>query len=272
MLNKLSFYVSVFVLTVLVAGLQPAHAQLPVLDGGAVGMGHLHLLVSEANYAAHRKAWVEGLGARPEKAGPLEVLLLPGVVVVIKKGEPSGGSEGSNVNHLGFHVRDLEKRIKHWESLGYEVYETRPSPTQAFLRMPGDVKVEISEDPTLVTPVEHHHIHLYTQDVLSTQKWYIETFGGKPGKRGRWDEVWFPGVRLSIGPTEETLAGTQGRAVDHIGFEVDGLQALCKKLEAAGVEFDVPYREVPAINAAIAFFTDPWGTYIELTEGLDKIR
>jgi hypothetical protein len=34
----------------------------------------------------------------------------------------------------------------------------------------------------------------------------------------------------------------------------------------------VPYRTVPALGIAIAFFTDPWGTYIELTEGLDKIQ
>jgi hypothetical protein len=27
---------------------------------------------------------------------------------------------------------------------------------------------------------------------------------------------------------------------------------------------------VPALDIAIAFITDPWGTYIELTEGLDK--
>jgi hypothetical protein len=33
----------------------------------------------------------------------------------------------------------------------------------------------------------------------------------------------------------------------------------------------VPYRKVPALGIAIAFFTDPWGTYIELTEGLDKV-
>jgi len=28
--------------------------------------------------------------------------------------------------------------------------------------------------------------------------------------------------------------------------------------------------EIEALGLAIAFFTDPWGTYIELTEGLDE--
>ncbi len=59
--------------------------------------------------------------------------------------------------------------------------------------------------------------------------------------------------------------------MDHIGFEIKGLEAFVKKLEAAGVKFDVPYRKVPALGISIAFFTDPWGAYVELTEGLDKI-
>jgi hypothetical protein len=31
------------------------------------------------------------------------------------------------------------------------------------------------------------------------------------------------------------------------------------------------YTKVDALNIAIAFITDPWGTYIELTEGLNKV-
>ncbi len=46
------------------------------------------------------------------------------------------------------------------------------------------------------------------------------------------------------------------------------LEAFTKKLEAAGIKLDIPYRKVPALGIAIAFLTDPFGTYIELTEGL----
>ena len=49
------------------------------------------------------------------------------------------------------------------------------------------------------------------------------------------------------------------------------LQDVVKKLEAAGVTFDVPYRKIPALGLSLAFLTDPWGTYIELTEGLNKL-
>ncbi len=98
------------------AAVHPLPAQIPSsLNQAGVGMGHLHVLVSESDYDAHRNAWIEGLGARPEKQGPLEALLLPGVTVVIKKGESAGGSEGTTVNHLGFLVQNLEARIKHWE-------------------------------------------------------------------------------------------------------------------------------------------------------------
>ena len=41
-----------------------------------------------------------------------------------------------------------------------------------------------------------------------------------------------------------------------------------KNLQAAGVTFDAPFREVPNIGLKIAFIVDPVGTRIELTEGL----
>ena len=34
------------------------------------------------------------------------------------------------------------------------------------------------------------------------------------------------------------------------------------------IKLDVPVRQVPGANLKVAFVTDPWGTYIELTEGL----
>ena len=39
-----------------------------------------------------------------------------------------------------------------------------------------------------------------------------------------------------------------------------------------GIPFDLPYTAIPTLDLGIAFLTDPWGTYIELTEGLDEIQ
>ena len=40
------------------------------------------------------------------------------------------------------------------------------------------------------------------------------------------------------------------------------------RLKKRGIEFDVEYRVIDELGIALAFLTDPWGTYIELTEGL----
>jgi hypothetical protein len=80
-----------------------------------------------------------------------------------------------------------------------------------------------------------------------------------------------PGVNLTFSPSEKPVVGTEGRSIDHIGFEVENLESLCKKLEAKGVTFRLSFRTIPEYNASIAFLIDPWGTVIELTEGLDEL-
>ena len=67
------------------------------------------------------------------------------------------------------------------------------------------------------------------------------------------------------------MVGTQGRALDHLGFEVKNLEDFTRKLEGMGIKLERPYTKVPALDIAIAFIKDPWGTYIELTEGLNKL-
>ena len=74
------------------------------------------------------------------------------------------------------------------------------------------------------------------------------------------------------------LVAQLGRAGRHTGAQPrttsasrwTALEAFCRELEAKGVTFDRPYQEIEALGLGIAFFTDPWGTYIELTEGLDE--
>ena len=65
---------------------------------------------------------------------------------------------------------------------------------------------------------------------------------------------------------------TTGRSIDHIGFEIKNLEAFTKKLEADGITLDRPYTKVPQLGIAIAFIKDPWGTNIEMTEGLVDVK
>jgi catechol 2,3-dioxygenase-like lactoylglutathione lyase family enzyme len=103
------------------------------------------------------------------------------------------------------------------------------------------------------------------------RNWYSDYFGATPGMRGPFQAADLPGVNLSFSRADTALAGTKGRSLDHIGFEVHDLEAFTRKLEESGLKLAVPYRQVPSLGIAIAFVRDPWGTYIELTEGLDRL-
>jgi hypothetical protein len=73
-------------------------------------------------------------------------------------------------------------------------------------------------------------------------------------------------------PAPAPVVGTRGRALDHIGFEVKDLESYVKQLEARGLKIDRGYTYSPLYALGIAFLTDPWGTYIELNEGLTQVR
>jgi catechol 2,3-dioxygenase-like lactoylglutathione lyase family enzyme len=245
-----------------------ALAQLPAGNDAGVAMGHLHLNVKDVE--ASKKFWVDELGGTLVKLGTNDVVKYPGALVFLKKADPTGGTEGSTINHVGFLVRDLTKSRAKWEADGVKIV-TVVSPTQLFLMSPDGVKVEIYEDKTIPAPIVNHHIHFWDGSVEDTKAWYVKTFGAKGGKRGKFEAADLPGVNLTFTKAETAVVGTKGRALDHIGFEVKDLEAFCKKLEASGVKFDVAYRKVPALGISIAFFTDPWGTYVELTEGLSRL-
>jgi predicted enzyme related to lactoylglutathione lyase len=120
----------------------------------------------------------------------------------------------------------------------------------------------------LTMPVAFHHVHLYLpgEAHLEAKAWYARMFGGVTGKRAQYDAVDLPGINLNFGGGRTTVP-TTGRRLDHVGFEVRNLEAFCKRLESMGVKLDAPYRK-HADGIASAMLTDPWGTSIELTEGL----
>jgi catechol 2,3-dioxygenase-like lactoylglutathione lyase family enzyme len=245
----------------------PLLGQLKDPNKSGVSMGHLHL--TSRDPSLHRAFWVDLLGGQPV-SGFGEAFKFPGVVVMIRKGEPSAGTEGSAVNHLGFQVNNLEEYITKAQAKGFQVAAQRPSEIQAYVFAPDGVKVELTEDKSVRGGAVHHHVHFYTASDTDTKAWYVRVFGSEPGRRGRFEAADIPGANLTFSKAEQPTAATKGRGMDHIGFEVRNLEAFVKKMEADGIKFDVPYRKLP-MGLAIAFFTDPWGTYVELTEGLDKL-
>ena len=77
-----------------------------------------------------------------------------------------------------------------------------------------------------------------------------------------------PGIKLAFGEANDFLALTKSIAPDHIDFETTDLQKLSAHLESEGITLDLGFQEIGDIGIAIAFLTDPWGSYIELTQNL----
>ena len=244
------------------------HAQVLPVSRGAIRMGHVHII--SADPAGEKRFWTEGLGAQFVKTDAYDLYKIPGVLIVVQKGDEREGTVGSIVNHIAMLVKDLKGTVEKCKAAGAAVVSQNEQ--QAMLTGPDHVRVELTSDASLETEAANHHIHFYTQDPAKMQQWYVDVFHAVAGKRGRFIAADLPGVNLTFAPSDAALAGTRGRSLDHIGFEVHDLEAYTKRLQEAGVTLTVPYREVPSLGIAIAFVTDPWGTYIELTEGLDKIQ
>jgi catechol 2,3-dioxygenase-like lactoylglutathione lyase family enzyme len=263
-----------------------ASAELSPPNAAGVAMGHLHYLVRDV--AANKAFWVALGGRSALFNGTTESIVFPDVVVLLRQGEPTGGTEGSVVNHVAFRV----KSVAAIERAGFEVEHNEQYPGVASIHTPEGERIELFDDELatnlgftidgngtdaaaarhnrkIEVPIIAHHIHLNVpaDQVAAAKQWYATHFGGVAGKRWRYEAVDLPGININISAVDLPQAPTRGRMLDHIGFEVTNLEAFCKALEAQGIKFDRPYGTLPS-GFGLAFLTDPWGTYIELTEGL----
>jgi len=267
-----------------------ASAQLVAAKDGPIVYGHHHL--NTANLDAQKKFFVDTLGGTLIKIGTgnTEVVRLPNVLIFFRTNQaPTGGTRGTTVNHIGFSVPNLRQMVDKVKANGFqmitktevaadrEVKDDIAGPAQAggasiaFALAPEGVKVELVENRQQAIPITVHHVHFFNPRNAEMQAWYVKTFGAKSRTGGAFPAADLPGIALNFSPSADPVVATQGRALDHIGFEVKNLEEFCKKLEADGIKLAVPYRKVPALGIAIAFITDPWGTYIEMSEGLDKV-
>ena len=252
-------------------------AQLVLPNEAGVTMGHIQLTVKDID--AQSRFWVEMIGGTVVKNEKLSEIEFPGVFLLLRQGDPTGPSAGSTVDHFGFVVRDLPAALAKWRSNGLTVTQSAYNPNQGSVTGPEGIRLEVFGDPGLGVPVQMNHIHfmVLASDIPAIQAWYAKAFGWTPGKR---ESVARPGnivitdelpgeINLSLSAAKNAPAPTRGRSIDHIGFEVENLDAFCKKIEANGIKLDEPVRRSPnSPRMKVAFLTDPWGTRIELTEGL----
>lgn len=248
----------------------PSAAQVAPLDHAGMTFGHVHLNVADVD--VHKELWAEHFGAEIVERGPLTVIKFPQILILLSERAPTGGSQGSVMDHFGFKVRDIESALAKWRAAGYEVqseFTGAEGFPNAYLMGPDSVRIELQEDRTQEEEITGYHIHFFTPEYESLMAWYVEMFGLEPFERGTIPTTAnAPGMNVSFGNSRGENAPTRGRAIDHIGFEFADLEAVVRRLEAKGVTFDGPIRDIPSLGLKIAFFTDPSGVYVELTEGL----
>jgi catechol 2,3-dioxygenase-like lactoylglutathione lyase family enzyme len=260
-------------------------------------VGHYHLNVTSVD--EHKKFWVDTLGGTPIKFGPknIDVIKFPDAFIFLRVQPPTGPSRGTPFDHIGFAAPDVPALVAKITANGYKLTDGRePAPGAArgaasgaqpqggaiaYVLGPDGVKIEIvtNREPNAV-PLKHHHVHFINKQYVEMQQWYMKAFDAtlRPGQTDFFIGADLPGVGYMLnffrweGDQSLNPVPTKGRVVDHVGFEVKNLQDFCKKLEAKGIKLTVPYRKDPELNnIGTAFITDPWGTSIELTEGLDKV-
>ena len=268
---------------------QAASAQLQLIPAKDAPVFYVHHHIYSANLDAQKKFWVDALGGTlvgKLMKTPVEIVKFRNVQVLLSPQTPTGGSKGTTVNHIGFQVPNLRATVDKLKAAGYPIVTRAELPPTrevkddlafiadqnthiAFVMAPDDVKVEFVENKSMDGPLLSHHVHFAAPNVDEMKAWYVKVFGARPGKRGSFEAADLPGVNLTFAPSAEPVVPTSGRAFDHIGIEIRNLEQFCKELEAKGIKVDRGYTKAPGFPLAVAFMTDPWGTKIELTEGLE---
>ena len=234
-----------------------AFAQLtPVNEAGAT-IGHVHWLVPSPE--KHKTLWVDLFGAQVVNAGGLEIIKLPGIVILVNPPQPGAVPGEPTADHIAFLVRDLAETKKKLATANIQFPEGSD-----IANFPDGVRVEFIEDKKLKVPIAFSHFHLFAADVNALRDWYIKHFGGVKFPDG----PDFPGGEIRFTAQQDPpRVPSKGHTFDHISFEIKNLDEFCKKLEAQGVKLDMQIIDAKQINLKVTFVTDPAGTRIELTEG-----
>lgn len=250
---------------------QSIFAQLATPNATGLAFGHVHLNVNDIEY--HKRLWVEHFNGVVIEKGPLTAIKFPNLFIILTQTTPTMGSQATAMDHVGFKVRNIEQFLDKWRAAGFEVDDVfigAEKQTNAYITLADGLYVELQEDQALAQEISGYHLHFYSPDHHSLLAWYTDLFELEIKPRGVITTTTnVPGLNLSFAKAEIKRKPTKESSVDHIGFEVANLETFIEKLEAKGIVMDPPYQDIPAIGLKVAFFTDPAGTLIELTEGLD---
>lgn len=241
---------------------------LGVILGSALSAApydHLHLAAPDPAVAA--QWYVKHFGGSPTgfrgATGadvPIDRVSYGDIAVIFSKREPSAGSVGSGVDHIGFSMPNVAEVVAGvtadgGTSLG-ELREFQGM-TLGFVEDPWGTKIEIIDDPTLRGV---HHAHLSSAAPEAALDWYAKVFGGERDKfAGALPGVNYGNIWLFARKSDEGIAPTQGRSFDHLGWSVANLESAAIELRSKGVTFSMEPRDFRGIR-------------ISMVEGPDNVR
>jgi catechol 2,3-dioxygenase-like lactoylglutathione lyase family enzyme len=262
---KKSLFVALLLASTLTIG--TAAAQPAPFNEAGVTMGHWHLVSKDLE--ANKKLFL-AMGGKLLMPGGQPLIMFPGLYINLSLGmeKGEGGTQGTVVNHVGFIVDNVQKRVAEWKAAGVKVLPGGNGRLdQAYVETPDGVRMEILEDKTQTVPIRNEHVHLSLTEaeIPKAQAWYAKTFGGKAGMRNGAPVVDIPGVQIRFAKADTKQAPTRGHILDHIGFDVKDHPAFVQKITAEGIKLDEPPRKVPN-GSTITYITDPWGVRIEIIE------
>jgi catechol 2,3-dioxygenase-like lactoylglutathione lyase family enzyme len=250
----------------------PLLAQLPDPNADGVSAGH-HIFRAKDVDAAN-KFWTT-LGGEPAALANIKLMKFPGVLLFISAPRganpaPSlGGNHGTTVEFITFKVKDLKAAVAKWNEAGIAAKVEKGAAT---LIGPDDVQVRVTQDKTLAAPIVSDGLVMNVANADEVSAWYAKWFGAKLSKRGEETIGEIPGARIVFHVTKEPIAPTKGHSLNLLGFEVKDLQDFVKRYQDAGGKLDTQIATASAAKLSVVQLTDPWGTSIEVSQGLKAVK
>ena len=238
----------------------------------AVPYDHIHLTASNAQeavnwYVKHFGGSAGGFnrGDADRVEYPTDRVFYGDLSIIFFEREPTGGSIGTGVDHIGFSMENVEEITAAAVADGGSQigdFVEFSGMQIAFIEDPWGTKIELINDSETRGL---HHIHLSSADPEGTLAWYENIFGGDIVQwKGVLPAINYSEVWLIVARANGEVAPTQGRSMDHLGWAADNLDDFGQNLIRNDVDFTMEPRPFRGIR--ISFIEGPDDVRIEVVE------
>ena len=250
----------------------PAAAQFAEPNGRGVAFGHMHVVVEDLEL--HKRLWPELFGAELVEKQGYTAVRVSDALIFFRHAEPTATSVDTVVDHFGLIVRNLDDIVSKWRALGYNIDSEQTNASGGpvtFITMPGGIRLALSEARNQSASTAMGHVQLVTPISRELMAWYVERFGVVPVEQDDGSHLAsIPGSMLRFEDTDSNRLPTDGTAIDHIGFEVQEWDAFIEALQEIDTKLEFGPVYIESLDLWVAFFNDPAGVLVEITNGLDK--